>query len=1065
MLRHLRASAHDMGLAMHRFGVFCLTLLVLLSLLCAAAAWRLSQGPVVLSFLKDSIEEALNKSIAPIRISLGTASIAWQGFSHGVDQPLILRVTDLTIEQTEGTAHVRVPIVEASLSARGLVMGRVLPREIVLDGARLTMIRQADGSVSLNLGGTSETDRPSPLTGLLRVLGTPAGSDLQAGGAQFSQISKISIRGAALLLDDRRFGVTWSAPRGDMELSRRAGGGVDGRAVVSLAFGDRLVDLEAKFNLTPEAKSAHVQVHLSKIDPKALAKAIPELDMLAALDAPVVLEGEADLGPDLNLSRARVTARMGAGNVNTGTGTIPFRGAELIVSGTPENLVLERGTIELQPKPGAPLTNVSVSGRVTHAEGRRSARLHLTLDRVAFADLPLLWPADIAPHAQAWITQNILAGTARDGTADLVLEKPDDAPDIALVQATAALEGEGLTVTWLPTVPPVEQGRARLVVTDPDKLEIDVKSGRQAVRGGDPIALRGGHVTITGLSKTKQVASIRCDVAGSVPSAIALLKEPRLRIFDRYPMDLKSPTGDARLSIQAVIPLELNLRFDDVAIRGAGSLNKVHLTGIAAGRDLDDGAVVLDVDTNRLTLKGTARLAGIPVTIDGMMDFRAGPQSQMTQRYALAGKTTATALAEIGLNTGGLVTGDVGLNAIVSEFRSGDGEVNVEADLTAAVLFVPPMNWRKPAGGAAKASARIKLFKDKLVGIDAIAIDGPDLRLRGGATVSDGRVEAVRVDRANLGRTDVGGTIRLPRNGPIGIDLSGPSVDASAKLLEKPSPRDRGAPGLAWSLRGRFDRVLLAHEQSVHQIVVSADFDGAIYRGLSVGGKTAAGEPLSMRIAGDRGARRVSVETADAGGLLRGLDITSTIQDGTLTVAGTFDDSTADHALSGTFEMNDFRVNQAPALGRLLQAVTLYGLVDALGGPGLSFARLIAPFQLTGDTLSLRDARAFSPSLGLTAKGRIDRASERLDLEGTIVPAYIFNSMLGRLPLIGKLFTAEKDGGLIAMNYSLRGPMDNPSVMANPLSAVTPGFLRGMFGLFDQAPSGTGNPGGDGQKP
>ena len=54
------------------------------------------------------------------------------------------------------------------------------------------------------------------------------------------------------------------------------------------------------------------------------------------------------------------------------------------------------------------------------------------------------------------------------------------------------------------------------------------------------------------------------------------------------------------------------------------------------------------------------------------------------------------------------------------------------------------------------------------------------------------------------------------------------------------------------------------------------------------------------------------------------------------------------------------------------------------------------------------------------------------------------------MPLIGGLFSAEKGGGLFAMNYSLRGPMDDPSVVANPLSALTPGILRGMFGLFDQ---------------
>ena len=106
--------------------------------------------------------------------------------------------------------------------------------------------------------------------------------------------------------------------------------------------------------------------------------------------------------------------------------------------------------------------------------------------------------------------------------------------------------------------------------------------------------------------------------------------------------------------------------------------------------------------------------------------------------------------------------------------------------------------------------------------------------------------------------------------------------------------------------------------------------------------------------------------------------------------------------------------------------MTLYGLVDALGGPGLSFNRLTAPFQFDDDTLALHDARAFSPSLGVTVQGRLDRTGDRLDLDGTLVPAYVFNSLLGKIPLIGGLFSAEKGGGLFAMNYSLHGPMDNP---------------------------------------
>ena len=1070
MLRHTGRAALEIGETLHRVCHFLLTVAVLSSLALVAGAWRLSRGPVDLGFLKNRIETAVNTSIAPAHVTLGAASIAWGGFSRGLDQPLILRVTDLTVDESAGdetavTAGVHIPVVEAALSARWLFIGRVLPRSITLLGARLVLTRAADGSISFNIGGVSESDEPSPLTGLLAVLAAPAETDLQAGGGRFSQLSAVSIRGVTLVLNDRLLGMTWSGEQADIALSRHPGGGMDGRAKVTLVLGQEKAILTGHFALAPAARSVHAaqSVHvvasLSQVTPRALAAQAPVLAPLAALDVPLTLDGEADLGTDLTPSRFRVTARAETGKIHTGSGSIPIHSARFVVAGSMEQADIETGVVELQPAPNAAISTITAGGHLTHAAGRLGATLHLTLDHADFTNLAALWPADIAPNARSWLVANVQVGTAHGGKADLVLDASDTAPVVALTQASATLEGDGIAVSWLPTVPRVEQAKAHLVLTDADTIEIDVRSAQQRVNGGDSIAIPNGRVRITGLAQKDQVATIQCDANGSLPSAITLLKEPRLRILDRHPMDLRAPAGEARFTIHAVVPLERNLQIDDVTIRGTGTLSKAHLSGILSGRDLDDGTLSLDVDTNHLTIKGTGVLAGIQANLDGSMDFRAGPPSQVLQRYQATGRATPRMLAGLGLDTSDVLNGELGFNLILSEYRNGDGDLTAEADLTQSEVIVAPLGWLKPIGGAAKASARATLSKDKLTGIDRIVVDGAGIQLRGAATAAGGKPDTIRLDRAILGRTDFSGTIRLPRDGPIGVDLSGPVLDASAKLLEKSPKRDPGVPesaGPSWSIRGRFDRVLLAHDQIATQVMVAGDSDGQVLRELGITGRTGSGKAFSMRIGqvpADKGraTRPLAINAEDAGSLLQGLDVTGEIKGGVLTIAGDFDDTTPRHTLSGTLDIVDFRAIHAPGLIKLLQAVTLYGLVDAMGGPGMSFSRLTLPFQFDNDTLVLHDARAFSPSLGLTAKGRIDRASGVLDLEGTLVPAYVFNSVLGRIPLIGGLFSAEKGGGLFAMNYSLRGPMDNPSVVANPLSALTPGFLRGMFGLFDQA--------------
>jgi len=205
---------------------------------------------------------------------------------------------------------------------------------------------------------------------------------------------------------------------------------------------------------------------------------------------------------------------------------------------------------------------------------------------------------------------------------------------------------------------------------------------------------------------------------------------------------------------------------------------------------------------------------------------------------------------------------------------------------------------------------------------------------------------------------------------------------------------------------------------------------------------------FALDITPERNARRLTASAADTGALLRGIDLMNTMQGGRLTASGLYDDSRADHLLSGTAEIDEFSIRDAPALGKLLQAMTLYGLVDAMRGPGLGFSKLIAPFSLSEDMLTLQDARAFSASLGLTAKGTINRSTDQIDLNGTIVPAYFFNALLGNIPLVGRLFSPERGGGVFAASYAVRGPVANPQVSVNPLAALTPGFLREMFRIF-----------------
>ena len=107
---------------------------------------------------------------------------------------------------------------------------------------------------------------------------------------------------------------------------------------------------------------------------------------------------------------------------------------------------------------------------------------------------------------------------------------------------------------WLRPVPPIENGRAQLRIVDPDTLEIIATGGRQRLRnekrgrhGG--LQIRGGRMRITGMMQRHQIGAIEADIAGSLPDTLALLREPRLALLDRHPIELKDPAGQVAVKL------------------------------------------------------------------------------------------------------------------------------------------------------------------------------------------------------------------------------------------------------------------------------------------------------------------------------------------------------------------------------------------------------------------------------------------------------------------------------------------------------------------------------------
>ena len=983
--------------------------------LAGGLAWRLSQGPLDVT--------AVARRILPLAdpdIAAGQATLALDQ----VDGERVLRigVTDATRAASEGRPADTIHSATVGLALSPLLAGRISPASITASGVRLHLRRAGSGK---------------PGSG---SAGLPPG------------LRHVALADVRLVVADATLGTSWRVAVASATLDPQGDDGLAGAATGTASIADVSADFTVKAGSTQAGSQLHVV--LSPVSPAALAHAVPSLAALQAVEAAIAIQVDATFGPALTLANVTIHAEAGPGVLQIptqGGDTSPakFDAMALDMDASLSHATL-RGLRLVLPSPsGAPPSTLALSGTADRANGRFQAHLAVDLDHAAFADLPVLWPPHVGGNARTWLTENLTAGTAHDGHAAFTLAGSETSLDVDLTEGSGSVTGDDLTAWWLRPVPPLEHGHAVVTWQNPDTVQIAVAGAKQ---GG--LAVNGGAIRITGLTGHDQVAAIDADIAGPLGDLFTLLRNPRLKLLSKHPIPITAPAGAVSAHLTVQLPLDSKVSVDQVVIHGNGQVANTHLGAIAAGRDLDRGQLAFDVTNDGLKVNGTAELDHIPGTLMVDMDFRAGPPSQVVQHAAVTLRVGERDARAAGLTAIGLDAGTMMGSLDYAEQRSGGATLRVGADLREAG-FKTPLGWSKAVGTPGHIEGEAILANGKLVGLEGLRAEAPGLSIQARSELVGGVPAVVHIQRGDIGRSSATGTIVLPQHDgdPYRVTLSGPRLDLEAQVKgtngaapanHAPAPSRSGTP---YAVDLRFQQVLFGAGRSIGAVSLTAQGDAG--RLVSARLATAGPEHVQADLVSAGAERKLWATAADLGLLLRNTGLATEVTGGTLILDGSFDDRIAGSPFNGTVDLRNFQLHGAPVMGKVLQGLTLYGLVEALSGPGLVFDHLTSPFRLDGSVLDIADARAYSASLGLTATGRLDFGRSQMDLKGTIVPAYFFNALPGRVPLLGRLFSPEKGSGVFAANYALRGGLSDPNVTINPLSALTPGFTRRLFDLFD----------------
>ena len=1008
------------------------------------ATWRLSQDePIRLTFLTPYIVDALTPADGSFKVAIDDTVLTWGGWARTID----LRATGLHVQDANGRTVAAIPALSLTLSARALLLHRlVAPTAIEIFQPRIFIVREADGHFRFVHAAPGDPSQPgdetSPvLTRLLQTLLAAPDPSLPTG-----YLKRASITDGQLTLIDRKAGVTWHAPAANITLGRDVQG-IVGQLDLSV---ERLGD-PAKLNAVAVYDAGKQRLmltaNMSGVHAGALAAIDPVLARFSGAD--VTLSGKLTSSMDLDGRILGTTFDLtgGAGTLAMpGTFEVPLAIRSLALSASfdpaSDRLTLAKAELQLDgPRLQASGTIDGVHAGAGMTEDMRIG-MKLAAEDIDLAELPHYWPVKVKPNPRGWIASHLTEGVAR-ADADVALTLPGGDPDATvIVQFAGTVTGSGVAVHYLDPLPPVE-GAAGTAHFTREEFTADFTHGH--VQG---VQVDGGTLRISGLQEPDQIIDIEAKMHGQLTEALAILDNPRLGYAKKLGIDPAGVGGTVAATLTVNLPAKKGVTFDQIKLGVTADIADAAIKNAMLGQDLSNGDAKLQLDHDGMTLAGTGKFGGAPLEFKWEENFGGG---DFTRRLTASGPFDAAQRAALGYDLRPYVDGPIDTAVVFTRLPKKRSTVDIKLNLESATLKLPPVKWTKPPGTHGDAHVLLELAGDHVHAIPDFSIAAGDLAVAGKAQFGDdnGGLSGVAFDKLKLGRTDLKGVTVAFNGGRADVVIAGGEVDAAPLVKRDDTQPEMTKP--PFTLRASsLSRVYLGDE-SLSNVAVTLRHDGHYWDEIVFDASLPDQVPLSVRYQPNAGKHQLSITSTDAGAVLRTFDIVDNVKGGTLTVTGEADDKAPGRPLAGKAEIADFRLVKASILARLLTMATLTGFVDVLTGEGFQFNRFESDFTKTEGRLDIKLARAHGPSIGLTGTGYVDFDQHKVDMKGTVVPAYALNGILNDIPILGFVLTGGEGEGMFAVTYHATGPLEQPEISVNPLSALTPGFLRGVFDIFDSS--------------
>jgi len=1063
----------------------------------AALTSLITQQSVDITGLKPNAQMWFSQAFNGADAQIGDMKLSWLPASNNI----VFEARDVVITDNNGATIETIPRLQTEIPTNGASKGSLMPKHLLIDGGSVTWLRDNGGGVIAGLGTPNTVGKLGPiwrgeskgqgidLSGIGSVTITNAtayiiddsdgleltlqSTDLNlrqsTTGIEVDLVSTVNKNNINIPLQlklitspdlkDYTVDIATTGMNPSIISPKR------GRFAVFKNF-DAALDVKAKLNVDRlrGLNIADVDMKLGKGDIKfgQFEMEFDEANLEAVLSAESQNMSITNIGlisKKISFSGAGTLSELGAmtdGNINSSpvfdlalkdvvwdsTPTLPaaLKFESLDMSGRLDldgrqldldKLRADFGTYEYDLS-GKFLQNENGDWSQIAIRGRANGTLGPN-------DILSIWPVKFSEGARSWLARSILKASL----TNFIFES--DFGEKTLQTGIPA--NEELILTF-----DVKDADVRYISTMTPYTNV---AGKGTVRGNSArFDAIGGNVGALSIEKaTADIPRLQpkggdlvmtLNGTGTTADMLLLLDQKPFEYPRQFGIEPSNFGGSGVIDMTITRPLLVHFDRNRIQYDISGRFSDITAPVKFGPHKMKNGHMILTADKSGMTIKGPVDIGPWQTELNWRKVFDFG---KTPTRYQINGRMDRETLDSFGIGFREYFEGDIDVNIDALGSGLDLNSATITADLTDTVIQMGTY-WNKKKGSTADFTSQLQRQFDGTITLEDMAMRAPGLDIQGRLKMAENfKLMDLDLPRAKVtGLVDAAVQVKPDElDEKLSVFMTGEFLDVS-QLVSTALSSGKGGIDIPVLLTADLQKLALNEAYIVDEANVLFSHNGIGITNLRMGGRID-NKPIKiqMRSMIEGGTRTVDIDIPDASHAARAFLDLDSIEGGRLEIGAELPLIGTAGALLGVAEIEDFKLVKAPILAQMLSIGSLTGIVDTFSGEGLSFDTFHVPFSLRDGELNIRNARVSGPALGMTGDGEIRFKDRLVDLDGALVPAYTANSLLGDIPVLGDIFVGKKGEGIFALSYTIQGEFDKTQISVNPLSALTPGFLRGIF--------------------